>query len=114
MTHNHEALVRKVEQLEQFRAEIQAICENGKHRTMHTQTQMCGFLDGLRFRALKAKINPQPEKDKAAALELEARARAIYEGWSALTGFVPWVEGGNSAMQDEARAQARRVTEIAG
>jgi cob(I)alamin adenosyltransferase len=113
MNNNHEALARKVEQLEAFRAEVQAICESGKHRTMHTQSQMCGFLDGIRFKAMKARIDRHDEADNAAALALEARARAIYEGWSAQSGFVPWVESGNSAMQDEARAQARRAMEIA-
>lgn len=114
MTHTNEALVRKVEQLEAFRAEVQAICESGKQRTMHTQAQMCGFLDGIRFKAMKAKIGQQDETDNAAALALEAKAKAIYEGWSELHGFVPWAEGGNSVMQDEARAKARRALEIAG
>ena len=59
MTQTNEALARKVEQLEAFRAEIQAICESGKHRTMHTQSQMCGFLDGIRFKALQANIHQQ-------------------------------------------------------
>lgn len=113
MKNNHEALARKVEQLEVFRAEVQAICESGKHRTMHTQSQMCGFLDGIRFAALKAKIEPQPKQEYAVALELESKARAIYESWSAQSGFVPWVAGGNSDMQDKARAQARRATEAA-
>lgn len=113
MTHNHEALVRKVEQLEQFRAEVQAICESGKHRTIHTQAQMCGFLDGIRFKALKANIDPQPEQDTA-ALAIEAKAKAIYELWSEIPGFVPWADGGNSTMQNEARALARRAMEVAG
>ncbi|MEN5313385.1 hypothetical protein [Pseudomonas koreensis] len=114
MTRTNEALARKVEQLEAFRAEVQAICESGKHRTIHTQAQMCGLLDGLRFEALKAKIDPQPEQDNTAALELEARAKTIYENWSEIPGFLPWADGGNSAMQNEARAQARRAMEIAG
>lgn len=35
--------------------------------------------------------------------ELEARARAIYETWSDDPEFRPWVIGGNSFKQDEAR-----------
>ncbi|EJZ58513.1 hypothetical protein I1A_002841 [Pseudomonas fluorescens R124] len=114
MSHNTEALARKVEQLEGFRAQVQAICESGKHRTIHTQAQMCGFLDGLRFEALKATLDPAPERDDDHADEIEEKARAIYEGWSVKPGFVPWVEGGNSTMQREARAMAQRAMEIAG
>lgn len=114
MNNNHHSLARKIEQLEAFRAEIQAICESGKHRTIHTQAQMCGFLDGIRFKALKANIDPQPEQDNASALAIEVKAKAIYESWSAQPGFVPWAEGGNSIMQDDARALARRAMEVAG
>jgi len=114
MNNNHQALTRKVEQLEVFRAEIQAICESGKHRTMRTQLQMCGFLDGIRFKALKAAVDPEHEPACATAAELEAKAQAIYEKWAAKPGYVEWVVGGNSVMQDEARALARRAMEIAG
>lgn len=37
---------------------------------------------------------------------IEAKALEIYDGWKHLTGWVPWVEGGNSTMQDTARRQA--------
>jgi hypothetical protein len=115
MKNNHEALARKFEQLEAFRAEVQAICESGKHRTMHTQSQMCGFLDGIRFAALKAKIDPIPktERDDDHADQIEKTARAIYDCWSVKPGFVPWVAGGNSTMQREARAMAQRKLEVA-
>jgi len=36
----------------------------------------------------------------------EARAREIYESWRGQKGWVPWVEGGNSLMQDKARREA--------
>lgn len=39
--------------------------------------------------------------------ELEPVARAIYDGWKDQQGWVPWVEGGNSTKQDEARRLAR-------
>ena len=109
MKNNHEALARKVAQLEVFRAEVQAICESGKHRTMHTQSQMCGFLDGIRFMALKAAVEPQPDPVATVSAELEAKAQAIYEEWSAKPGYLEWVAGGNSTMQNEARALARRA-----
>lgn len=41
------------------------------------------------------------------ALAVEALARDIYDEWKAEPGFVPWVEGGNSHRQDEARMLAR-------
>jgi hypothetical protein len=62
MNNAHEALLLKVEQLEKFRTEVQVIFEDGKHRTMHTQQQMCSFLDGLRHKALEAKIE-RPVED---------------------------------------------------
>jgi hypothetical protein len=37
---------------------------------------------------------------------VEERAREIYDGWTHMQGWVPWVEGGNSHMQDEARRLA--------
>ena len=36
----------------------------------------------------------------------EERAKAIYNGWRDQPGWVPWVEGGNSHKQDEARRLA--------
>lgn len=33
----------------------------------------------------------------------EASSRAIYEQWANLCDYVPWVEGGNSMKQEEAR-----------
>ncbi|MEO4015522.1 MULTISPECIES: hypothetical protein [Pseudomonas] len=111
MNNAHEVLLRKVEQLEQFRAEVQAICEDGNHRIKHTQLQMCGFLDGLRLKTMKA---TQDAPEEPTEPSIEAEARVIYESWSAQPGFRPWVDGGNSAMQDKARVEARRGLEVAG
>lgn len=38
----------------------------------------------------------------------ETLAKAIYRQWYAAPGYVPWVERGNSTMQDKARDEARR------
>lgn len=38
---------------------------------------------------------------------VEAMAKAIYAKWDKLPGWVPWVDGGNSNMQDLARDCAR-------
>ena len=71
MKNTHETLLRKVERLEQFRSEVQAMCEDGNHRIKHTQLQMCGFLDGLRFKAMRAGLEVR-EEDPAGGL---ARSR---------------------------------------
>lgn len=43
------------------------------------------------------------EHDDAA----EREAQKIYDSWAGNDGFVPWVKGGNSIKQDEARRMAR-------
>jgi hypothetical protein len=43
------------------------------------------------------------ERDDSAELE----AQKIYDSWAGQDGFVPWVKGGNSLKQDEARRLAR-------
>lgn len=37
---------------------------------------------------------------------VEAKAREIYDGWKGSPGWVPWVEGGNSNRQQQARRLA--------
>lgn len=107
MKSTHEALVQRVEQLEKFRAEVLTICESGKHRIKHTQLQMCSFLDRLKSLALEAERSNCP--DNSEVLQIEADARRIYESWADKPGFVPWEVGGNSTMQEVARAEARRL-----
>lgn len=59
-------------------------------------------LDYLRRKGLQG--SPlRNERDKAT----EHEAQKIYESWSGQDGFVPWVVGGNSDKQDEARRLAR-------
>src|SRR5690606_10743816 len=47
-----------------------------------------------------------PKPDAVAGL-VEEVARTIYDEWRDKPGFVGWVEGGNSDMQDQARFLAR-------
>lgn len=47
-----------------------------------------------------------PDETDQRTAEYEAAAKAIYEQWSRLPGYVPWVNGGNSLKQDEARRLA--------
>lgn len=39
--------------------------------------------------------------------EIEVRAKEVYNSWKIEDGWVPWVEGGNSTMQERARNWAR-------
>jgi hypothetical protein len=38
----------------------------------------------------------------------EELAKNIYNDWTQLGGWVPWVDGGNSLMQDKARDEAAK------
>ncbi len=44
---------------------------------------------------------------------IESLAQQIYQSWESQPGFVPWVDGGNSLKQDEARQIASRTFELA-
>src|SRR5690606_14260543 len=55
-------------------------------------------------RRCTAKDGKQPD---AVAGLVEEVARTIYDEWRDKPGFVGWVEGGNSDMQDQARFLAR-------
>ena len=78
--------------------------------------QDCGKGDGGRWTLTIAEhFNdlPQlvsiPDEDVQVALladAVEARAKEIYATWSEHDDYRPWVEGGNSIMQDLARSQA--------
>jgi len=47
------------------------------------------------------------------AAQLESLAKQVYQSWESQPGFVPWVDGGNSLKQDEARQIASRTFELA-
>ena len=52
-------------------------------------------------------LTDRAEKAERQVGELrEQLARAIYRSWYAAPGYVPWVERGNSTMQNKARAEA--------
>lgn len=38
---------------------------------------------------------------------IELMAQVLYESWAEERGYVPWVKGGNSTMQDQARSEIR-------
>lgn len=44
---------------------------------------------------------------------IESLAKQVYQSWESQPGFVPWVDGGNSHKQNEARAMASRTFELA-
>lgn len=41
--------------------------------------------------------------ERDAGLAFEEKARELYDCWKGLAGWVPWVEGGNSDRQNDAR-----------
>jgi hypothetical protein len=48
-----------------------------------------------------------PADADARTAAIEEKAREIYNGWKDMPGWVPWVEGGNSHKQGDARNLAR-------
>lgn len=60
------------------------------------------------FKAFLAERDQLAIKEKDDAVR-EALAKYIYEQWASHDGYVPWVDGGNSLMQDKARAEAIRA-----
>lgn len=64
--------------------------------------------DGRAFGGVKAEVIAVDECEQTLDEALEARAKEIYEGWLTKNGFIKWVDRGNSIMQNEARAQARK------
>ncbi|MFJ3121088.1 Arc family DNA-binding protein [Pseudomonas protegens] len=53
-----------------------------------------------------AALDPAPVVETASP-QVEAIAKEIYESWAGQPDFTPWVDGGNSLKQDEARSAAR-------
>ncbi|MBM3927619.1 MAG: hypothetical protein FJ335_04050 [Sphingomonadales bacterium] len=66
----------------------------------------------LREAARAALTADKPEDTQAKStsdrLANDAAAKALYDSWSSQPGWVPWVERGNSDMQEEARRLAAR------
>ena len=62
--------------------------------------------DAARLRWRFYNLSEQGEARKEPAETVEQRAKKIYESWFYLNGYVPWVEHGNSLIQDEARKLA--------
>lgn len=53
-----------------------------------------------------AQISDEDVQTALLADAVEAHAKEIYATWLLKPGYVPWVNGGNSTMQDEARRLA--------
>jgi hypothetical protein len=74
----------------------------GEHAVIKAYGEAC-------FQAGRATPSVQPDVEavsEARDAAREARAKTIYESWKGQPGYVPWMEGGNSLMQDRARQQA--------
>ena len=52
-------------------------------------------------------VQPAAKAQDAKDAANEAAAKALYKTWHSLPGYVPWQDGGNSLMQDEARKLVR-------
>ena len=63
------------------------------------------FIDALDSFDL-AIARPESTPPAEPAPTVERRAKEIYESWKDQNGYVPWVERGNSLIQDEARTLA--------
>lgn len=81
------------ETLGQIRAHLAAACGAWVVPAPHPQNT-----------AARISMDPQAARERAA---VEAAARDIHEAWKGVEGWVPWVDGGNSIKQDEARRLAR-------
>jgi len=77
---------------------------------------------GTKDQGSRSKASVPTEGGQAAVLEREvprryandAAAKVIYDTWSDLPGWVPWVERGNSERQDMARREAAPASPIPG
>ncbi|MFJ7792304.1 hypothetical protein [Pseudomonas sp. NPDC096950] len=82
-------------------------------RLLDTLTGFRTERDQLRAEVAGLKTGYEAYEAQNAALKegiealLEAFAKELYERWAGQSGYVPWVERGNSLKQDEARRLAR-------
>ncbi|WP_443692049.1 hypothetical protein ACRZ5O_22740 [Pseudomonas protegens] len=56
---------------------------------------------------MRRKIEAALSASAEPSAKVEAVAKEIYESWASQPGFTPWVDGGNSLKQDEARKAAQ-------
>lgn len=55
-----------------------------------------------------AALGSAPAKQEHDRYANDEAAKALYDSWSNLPGWVPWVDRGNSTMQDKARREVAR------
>ncbi|MFC0708978.1 hypothetical protein [Azorhizophilus paspali] len=67
-------------------------------------------IENLKRKRLLSPLRHEHDND---AERIESTARAVYEQWADQPGFVPWVPGGNSLKQDDARRIARAEIDTA-
>lgn len=89
--------------------EIEGFCR-GWCRAQGLDPDRWGTYAGIPVPAELVKRRAEAEETMARAgedREIEADAERIYNEWCSVADFRPWVPGGNSHKQDEARALAR-------
>lgn len=70
-----------------------------------------GHTSNRYIRRYVMKTGEVEEQRKAQEAEVEKAAEVLYNTWKDQPGWKPWVVGGNSLKQDEARRQAAKETE---
>ena len=77
-------------------------CTDCEDTGITTQTERaCSCEAGDQYRAPAVDAVPAGEMERLR----EAAAKVLYDSWSDQTGWVPWVERGNSIMQERARRE---------
>lgn len=91
------------------------ICDSIVTRIRHAFGVLIGRYDALDWQEKEAFVEqpsaPLQSADDASRSVVEHLARVIYEQWAHQDGYVPWVDGGNSLKQSEARRIARDALE---
>lgn len=89
------------------------LAENERLRTENERLNAGGFTasDGGQWVRKDRRDDAEAEAARLMNIAVEFKAIEIYDGWSSLNGWVPWVTGGNGNMQHEARKLARQALE---
>ena len=111
------SLSGKVQTLDSRYAELEAQLGEARNLLSECKESLLGVPMSKRVRGdsrLAAAVDAhltiasiEPTTPAEPAPTVEQRAKEIYESWFSLNGYVPWVEHGNSLIQDEARKLAK-------
>jgi hypothetical protein len=102
-TERDEGLAREAEYKAQHRRDVRALDKLSQIETdlLNTQHELALFMDGY-----TGQWQAREALQQRLAKAQEVLAKAIYLQWHDEPGYAPWVEGGNSYRQWEAREEA--------